>query len=378
LKILHLLYESEGDSFGVGGVSVRAYQIYSYLKDTHEITLLCKRYPGAQDGVINGIRHMFVGTESMNLTKTFLSYSYHAARFVKKYGQNFDIIIEEFSPAIPTFLHFLTKKPLILQVQGYTGTHYFSKYNPAYALALYIMEYFRPRFYDNYICINTETVKKLSLGNGKFVEIIPNGVPPELLAMAEKKGAYILYIGRIEMYGKGLDILIHAYEKFQELFSHTRLVIAGDGKDKKIFESRLAGLQKEVREKIHLEGWVSGVKKREIISNALFCVIPSRHEVQPLSALEVMACAKPMIVSDIPEFNFVIKHKAGVSFTTGNQLSLAKAMKGLMINNEKYAMGLNGRNYARAHTWDRIARRYEDFLFRTVHATKGQNKARAI
>ena len=50
MKILHLLYESKGDYFGIGGVGIRAYEIYRRLKDRHDITLLCKKYPGAVDG----------------------------------------------------------------------------------------------------------------------------------------------------------------------------------------------------------------------------------------------------------------------------------------------------------------------------------------
>ena len=118
MKILHLPYESKGDYFGIGGVGIRAYEIYKYLKDKHDITLLCKKYPGAQNKEIEGLRHIFVGTESKSLTKTLLSYAYHAAMFVKKHADEFDIIIEEFSPAIPTFLHAFTKKPVILQIQG--------------------------------------------------------------------------------------------------------------------------------------------------------------------------------------------------------------------------------------------------------------------
>ncbi len=35
MKILHLLYESKGDYFGIGGVGVRAYEIYKYLPARH-------------------------------------------------------------------------------------------------------------------------------------------------------------------------------------------------------------------------------------------------------------------------------------------------------------------------------------------------------
>jgi hypothetical protein len=82
VRILHLLYESEGDFFGIGGVGVRAYEMYGRLKKRHEVTLLCKRYPGAQDGVIKGIRHAYVGTESRSLVVTLLSYAYGCNRFV--------------------------------------------------------------------------------------------------------------------------------------------------------------------------------------------------------------------------------------------------------------------------------------------------------
>jgi hypothetical protein len=133
VKILHLLYESKGDYFGIGGVGVRSYEIYRHLKERHDITLLCKKYPGASDAAIEGLRHVFVGTESESLTKTLLSYAYHAASFVRKHGSEFDIVIEDFSPAIPTFLHRFAEKPVVLQIQGYTGRLYFKKYNTVYA-----------------------------------------------------------------------------------------------------------------------------------------------------------------------------------------------------------------------------------------------------
>lgn len=118
MKILHLLYESKGDFFGIGGVGVRAYQIYKRIQERHDITLLCKKYPGADDGNIDGLRHIFEGIESENLTKTLLSYAYHASRFVKRHAEEYDVIVEEFSPAIPTFFHAFVKKPVVLQVQG--------------------------------------------------------------------------------------------------------------------------------------------------------------------------------------------------------------------------------------------------------------------
>jgi len=277
MKILHLLYESKGDSFGIGGVGIRAYEIYRHLRGRHDITLLCKKYPGARDKEIEGLKHVFVGSESNNLTRALLSYAFHAAQFARKYGAEFDIIVEEFSPAIPTFLHVWTKKPLVLQVQGYTGRLYFKKYNPFYALVLYGLEQVRPRYYRQFIFISGQTVKRFSLKNNANHIVIPNGVSHEFLHVPPGEGDYILSLGRIDIYGKGLDLLIRAYREFFEVFSHIRLVIAGDGRDMARFKDLLHGLPDAVRKNIEMVGWVSGNTKKEILQNAIFIVFPSRH-----------------------------------------------------------------------------------------------------
>lgn len=380
MKILHVLYESEGDYFGIGGVGIRAYEIYKYLKDRHDITLLCKRYPGAKDGEIEGLRHVFVGTESKNLTKTLLSYAIQASRFVKRCAVSFDVIIEDFSPAIPTFLHVYTKRPIILQIQGYTGLHYFRKYNPLYAFLLFTMERLRPRFYKDFIFISNETVKRVFVSNQgtvstdfsfisigrKSISIIPNGISTDLLDVTPEEGDYILYLGRIDIYGKGLDILLKAYEQFIKSFPDIRLVIAGDGRDRKKIEAMLTDLPSDISKKIELIGWVAGKEKTEILRKALFCVFPSRHEVQGITALEAMACGKAMIVSNIPEFRYITINRAGVSFKTGDANSLSSTMKDLMVNNERKEMGRRGRKFVGELTWERISSKFEESLYRII------------
>jgi glycosyltransferase involved in cell wall biosynthesis len=371
VKILHLLYESKGDYFGIGGVGVRAYEIYARLKSRHDITLLCKKYPGARDADIEGLRHVFVGAESRSLTKTLLSYAFHSILFVKKHGKEFDIIIEEFSPAVPTFLHMFSHRPCVLQIQGYTGTLYFKKYNAASASVLYCLEHLRPRFYEYFIGISAETMKRLSVGQREYVEIIPNGVPAELISQSPGVGEYILYLGRIDIYGKGLDILINAYSEFLQAFPSIKLVIAGDGRDMERFRDELKKLPDKVRKNIELLGWISGGKKKEILGKALYVVLPSRHEVQGISALEAMACGKAVLVSNIPELSYVVRNKAGISFESGNISSLAQSMKDLMNEDEQKTMGESGMAWVKAFTWDKMAERYENFLHRVLEKSGG-------
>jgi glycosyltransferase involved in cell wall biosynthesis len=362
VKILHLLYESKGDYFGIGGVGTRAYEIYGRLKDRHEITLLCKRYPGSADRDIEGLRHIFVGAESRSLTKTFLSYASSATGYVRQEGEKFDVIIEEFSPAIPTFLNFYRKRPVVLQVQGYTGHLYFRKYNPVYSSALFLLEHLRPLLYSHFIFISEETAGRLSISHSKHKAVIPNGVDAELFAVPLKKGDYILYLGRIDIYSKGLDLLISAYNESYRSCPDLKLVIAGDGRDMEELRSVVMRLPEGVRENIELPGWVSGARKYEVIGQASFVVFPSRHEVQPISILEALACGKAVVVSDVPECSFVIENRAGLSFRSGDPASLAVCIKSLATNEAIEEMGRNGREWVRGFTWDRIAGQYEKFL----------------
>lgn len=362
MKILHLLYESRGDHFGIGGVGERAYQIYSHLKADHDITILCKKYPGAGNGTVEGLRHIYAGAESKSLTKTLLSYAYQAAVYVKEHGHKYDVIVEEFSPATPTFLHSCTRTPLILQVQGYTGGLYFKKYNPLYASVLCLLERFRPGLYRNFIFIDGHTRDRFCLPGKAVIRIIPNGVPAGLLEHPYTGGDYMLYLGRIDIFGKGLDLLLDAYRRHCEAGPAMDLVIAGDGRDMPRFRAMVAGLPAGIRGRIRLTGWVSGREKTETIRNASFLLLPSRHEVQGISVLEAMAAGKAVLTSDLPELSYVSERQAGVRFASGDPVSLASAMSEIGPAERRRQMGMNGREWVRHLSWENIAHSFRDFL----------------
>ncbi len=366
LRVLHLLYESKGDYFGIGGVGERAYQIYSRLKERHDITILSKKYPGARDRSIEGLSHIFVGTESRRLTTTLLSYAFRAAQYVRKHGDEYDVIIEEFSPAIPTFLDLYRKRPVILQIQGYTGRKYFEKYNPLFALVLYCFERFRPRGYRRIITVSQQTLEKYTRGAGARVEVLSNGAPDDLFQCIPSETDYLLYLGRIDVHHKGLDILLTAFNAFNRESPGTRLVIAGSGRDQESFLQLIGKLPEDAREKIELRGWVAGEEKTSLLKDALMVVMPSRYETQGIVALEAMACGKAVVVSDIPELGYVPSCGGGVSFRQGDAGSLAEAITRLASHRDLHEMGQKGRTWVRNFTWNAVASEFEAILHDAV------------
>jgi len=368
VKILQLIYESFGSPFGFGGAGVRAYEIYTRLKDRHDITLLCTKYPGAIDGEIEGLKHVFLGTESKSLTKSVLSYTIKTARFVRRYGNDFDVIVENFLPSTPFFSSFLTKKPVILQVQGIMGWHSLKKFNPFYSMPMYMAERFYPGLYDRFIFVSDITKEKvLSRIKGKYklCPVIPNGINKELLSITPWDGDYILFLSRIDIYTKGLDLLINAFERISSEFPDLRLILAGYEFDK--FDKLISNFPSPFREKVVYAGFATGDEKIRSLSGAKIFILPSRHESSPISILESAACGKPVIVSDIPELSFVQKEGFGLSFQSGSVDRLTEKIKILLMDNkQRQAMGRQGREFSSKFLWDDIAIQFENVLLRSL------------
>lgn len=370
MKILQIIYESLDSPFGFGGAGVRAYEIYNRLKDRHDITLLCMKYPGAKDGEINGLRHIFVGAESRSLTESVLAYTTTAANFIRKYGNDFDVIVENFLPSTPFFPRLFTKTPVVLQVQGIMEKHALSKFSPLYSVPMYAVEQFYPGLYDKFIFVSEVTKEKVIKKVKRDIalcSVIPNGIDKALLSSAPSKteaeaaGNYILFFSRIDIYTKGLDLLVKAFEKISPDYPEARLVLAGYEFDK--VSDLLSDCSPELRKKIEYAGFVAGQDKIRLLSNAGIFVLPSRHESAPISILEAAACGKPVIVSDIPELVFVTTEQIGLGFVSGSCESLTEKIILLLEDKAlRAACSENARRYAEKFLWDSIALEFEAFL----------------
>jgi glycosyltransferase involved in cell wall biosynthesis len=369
MKILQLIYESFGSPFGFGGAGIRACEIYRRLKDKHDITLLCMRYPGAEDGEIEGLTHLFVGTESKNLTLSVLAYTFKAMQFIRKNGDSFDIIVENFLPPTPFFSLYLTKTPVILQIQDFWGKHTLKRYPLSFAYPMFWVEKFYPKLYKRIIFVSAITREKFNL-SAKTV-LLPNGIDENFLRAAEKHDNSILFISSIDRYKKGLDILLKAFSQISPFYQNVGLSIAGTGRDFDVIKREIANLPVNVKKNIKLLGWVSGEEKIKTISRALFTVLPSRHESAPISIIESAACGIPVIVSDIPELKFVEEQGFGLIFPSESVRELQKKMEILLNNDEmRQRFGLKGREYAQNYRWDNLALQYEEVLNKACREEK--------
>jgi Glycosyltransferase len=90
--------------------------------------------------------------------------------------------------------------------------------------------------------------------------------------------------------GKGVDVVIRAMAMLPH---HVRLVVAGDGKERKALESLARELGVENR--VSFVGWAEGETKTRLLQEAdIFC-LPSTYDAFPMSMVEAMAFGVPVV-----------------------------------------------------------------------------------
>jgi glycosyltransferase involved in cell wall biosynthesis len=198
------------------------------------------------------------------------------------------------------------------------------------------------------------------------IDVIPNGVDqvaiPDPESVNEVRSRYagsgerlVFYVGRL-VYEKGVHVLLSSVPKVLEEVANTRFVIAGDG--------YYAGVLWEKAEKLGIGGYVSftgRISDRErdaLYAAADVAVFPSLYEPFGIVALEGMARATPVVVSDTGGLGEVIRHEeTGLKVYSGDADSLAWGIKRVLLDESlRTRLRDNGPVEVREKfSWDRIA-----------------------
>lgn len=350
MKILHLIYDHIHNPWIAGGGSVRVHEIYRRLADRHDITIVCGRYPGAENYIDYKIQYRFTGSKRNNYMLSTFRYAYEATMYVKASAGEYDVIVEDFAPYNPVF-SFLRRKDAVIQVHHREGLNLIKRYFFFGALFVLVERYY-PKLFRNIICVSAASKEKFGIIEAS---VIPNGID-EVSEVISPERDYISFVGRLHMHNKGLDTLIAALSE-----SDVKLGIAGKGRDEEKIVARIR--DKKLEKRVELKGFLTDSGKKEFISHSMFMVLPSRYEGQGIVVLEAAAFGKPVIVSDIPELRYAVDAGFGLSFKTGDARDLSEKINLLFESPSlRKTMGMKGREYARNFTWDKIAEEYEKYL----------------
>lgn len=230
---------------------------------------------------------------------------------------------------------------------------------------------FLRKYTDFFVCPSEEVKKELIEYKfpEKRMEKIPNGVDIKKFSPVNKnikeklKGFLNLpgnkiatFAGRLEL-GKGLEILLSAWQKIISLYPDAHLSILGKGSLKSILQNKARELH--IDKQVTFKGEVENVD--EYFKASDIFILPSFAEGLSNALLEAMACGLPIVATNIGGTKEVIENDVnGILVEPKNPEELAQAISSL-IRDEKRAQRL-GRNAQKtvkeSYSLDRISKKY--------------------
>jgi len=185
-------------------------------------------------------------------------------------------------------------------------------------------------------------------------EIVPNGVliPPH--ADPADRDNTIVFGGRHEQ-RKGLHVLLQAWPRIRERTGATLRVCGADPLRVKLLMNRL-----RVRDEgVDVLGFLPQEEYTAELLRAKALVAPSLGgESFGIVLVRALACATPVVASDIDGYSDVMTPETCMPFPPGDVDSLAVAVEALLSDEpRRQAMGASGRELAQArYAWDAIGK----------------------
>jgi glycosyltransferase involved in cell wall biosynthesis len=185
----------------------------------------------------------------------------------------------------------------------------------------------------------------------------------------------VLFLGRLHWI-KGPDILLEAINLMRDV-SGLHAVIAGpdDGA-----EVRLRSLvrEKKLKDLITFTGFLDDNQKLKALMDSYVVVVPSRREGFPITMLEALACAKPVVVSSACDLEDWIQGRATwLTFRNGDPSDLAEKLKTVLWSVPDQNALLAARSFVLSEfSSDALAAKaeelYESLLQRSHHGKRQQ------
>lgn len=208
-------------------------------------------------------------------------------------------------------------------------------------------------------CLSQREYDGTKFGRKKIIATNGSAIPDIQKESFSKDGLKFVYIGRLDAYHKGLDLMVEAVKKQQNMLRENKCSFDIYGPN---ILGRAEQLQElidtaGVRDIVKQHGPVSGNEKKDILLEGDIFIQTSRFEGMPLGILEAMSYGIPCLVTQGTTLGEEIENdKAGWMANT-NVDSIAETIERALKDKEKLMYyGENGRAFMqRNFSWSHVA-----------------------
>lgn len=196
--------------------------------------------------------------------------------------------------------------------------------------------------------------------------IIPNGynLPNRVKDNFSTNGITASFIGRLDMYHKGIDLLLEAM-----ITIHKELVDA-------CFYLTIYGprrydyykIEKEITDRgisdiVAIHNEIDGQEKEDILLKSDVFIMTSRFEGHPMGLIEALSYGVPCLVTPGTNMAEEIGNSNAGWVTEGTAASIAKSLKQIIKEKALFVeKGHNGRGLSKDYDWDKLALKFHEEL----------------
>ena len=207
-------------------------------------------------------------------------------------------------------------------------------------------------------------------GKNKFIATNGVNIPDVKKKYFSNKGIAFCYIGRLDAYHKGLDLLIRAVSKIKNEMMQTGSIVSIYGPD---YQGRYDYIEQliinhNVTDIIRLNHEISGKEKEKALLESDVFIQTSRFEGMPLGVLEALSYGLPCLVTRGTNIGVQVRdHKAGWMAETTVE-SISQTMLTAMAEiNSLSLYGNNGYGFvSEKYSWPSITKatieKYKEIL----------------
>jgi glycosyltransferase involved in cell wall biosynthesis/O-antigen/teichoic acid export membrane protein len=245
------------------------------------------------------------------------------------------------------------------------------------------------------ICVHQQHIRasaillstKAALNNVKKPErvldrlfILPPGIDAEVFSPAEEvmdSAPTVLYLANV-VARKGIFSLLEAFARLANDLPEVRMIIGGDGSDLPAAKAIVA--TSTYADRVEFVGRVQRGDIPGLMRRCTVYCLPSYGEPFGMTAIEAMACGKPLVVTDAGGLGYMVSNQGGRRVPVKDPAALAEALEELLRDPELCAqMGKYNRSEVeRLYAWPVVASRIEGIYRQVLGLESSANPDRLI
>lgn len=346
-----------------GGAEILTHEMAKYwVKIGHHVTSFSSAFPGSLSlEIVDNVEIVRQGHPDARFL--FSSVHFQAFLYYLKNAKKFDVVIDEIH-GIPFFTPWYVKAKRIVLICEVAGDLWQKMFGPFFgAIGRLIEKFYLKVTYKNatFLTISNSTREALlKEGVRGDVTVLPMGLsfPNGINKIWNKeKKPTLIYVGRLSK-SKGIEDAILALSEISKNYKEVKFWVVGSGEKEYLEYLKKMAKKNNVEEKIKFFGFVSQMKKFELMAKAHVLVAPSMKEGWGLTVPEAGRVGTPAVGYDVEGLREVIlNERTGYLTSHNNSHELAQNISKMLSDRISYQrLSRTAKNLSLSYNWENTAK----------------------